>query len=231
MQADGVILVCSAADGVMPQTREQILFARQVGVSYIVVFLSKCDLVDDEESLEIVERETVELWKRSYRAGIIKPGMDIEVVGLTDTVKATCTGVEMFRKLLDQGEAGENVGVVLRGIKGEGIQRGQVLAKPGSIKPHTKFQAEMYMLSKEEGGRPIPFFKDYRPQFYFRATDVTGSIALPDGVEMMMPGDNLELRVRLIAPVAMDHGFRFTVREKGQAVGVGVVSRIIEYLL
>jgi len=298
-QMDGAILVCSAADGPMPQTREHILLSRQVGVPYIVVFLNKCDMVDDEELLELVEMEVRDLLNKynfpgddtpiirgsalqalngeqgqfgipsilklvetldSYipepqraidqpfllpiedvfsisgrgtvvtgrvERGIIKVGEEVEVVGIKDTVKSTCTGVEMFRKLLDEGRAGENVGVLLRGIKREDIQRGQVLAKPGSIKPHTNFVAEVYVLSKEEGGRHTPFFKGYRPQFYFRTTDVTGSIELPEGVEMVMPGDNIQMTVELIHPIAMDAGLRFAIREGGRTVGAGVVAKII----
>ncbi len=299
-QMDGAILVCSAADGPMPQTREHILLSRQVGVPYIVVFLNKCDMVDDEELLELVEMEVRDLLNKynfpgddtpiirgsalqalngeqgqfgipsilklvetldSYipepqraidqpfllpiedvfsisgrgtvvtgrvERGIIKVGEEVEVVGIKDTVKSTCTGVEMFRKLLDEGRAGENVGVLLRGIKREDIQRGQVLAKPGSIKPHTNFVAEVYVLSKEEGGRHTPFFKGYRPQFYFRTTDVTGSIELPEGVEMVMPGDNIQMTVELIHPIAMDAGLRFAIREGGRTVGAGVVAKIIK---
>ncbi len=298
-QMDGAILVCSAADGPMPQTREHILLSRQVGVPYIVVFLNKADMVDDEELLELVEMEVRELLSMydfpgddtpiiigsalmalegrdenghgttavktlvetldSYipepvraidlpflmpiedvfsisgrgtvvtgrvERGIVKVGEEIEIIGLKDTVKTTCTGVEMFRKLLDEGRAGENVGVLLRGTKREDIERGQVLAKPGSIKPHTRFEAEIYVLSKEEGGRHTPFFKGYRPQFYFRTTDVTGAIALKEGVEMVMPGDNVEMSVELIHPIAMDAGLRFAIREGGRTVGAGVVSRV-----
>jgi elongation factor Tu len=299
-QMDGAILVCSAADGPMPQTREHILLSRQVGVPYIVVFLNKCDMVDDEELLELVEMEVRDLLNKynfpgddtpiirgsalealngsdgkfgvpailqlvetldSYipeptraidqpfllpiedvfsisgrgtvvtgrvERGIIKVGEEVEIVGIKDTVKSTCTGVEMFRKLLDEGRAGENVGVLLRGIKREDIQRGQVLAKPNSIKPHTNFVSEVYVLSKEEGGRHTPFFKGYRPQFYFRTTDVTGSIELPEGVEMVMPGDNIQMTVELIHPIAMDEGLRFAIREGGRTVGAGVVAKIIK---
>ena len=299
-QMDGAILVCSAADGPMPQTREHILLSRQVGVPYIVVFLNKADMVDDEELLELVEMEVRELLSMydfpgddtpiiigsalmalegrdenghgttavktlvetldSYipepvraidlpflmpiedvfsisgrgtvvtgrvERGIVKVGEEIEIIGLKDTVKTTCTGVEMFRKLLDEGRAGENVGVLLRGTKREDIERGQVLAKPGSIKPHTRFEAEIYVLSKEEGGRHTPFFKGYRPQFYFRTTDVTGSCELPEGIEMVMPGDNVKLDVTLIAPIAMEEGLRFAIREGGRTVGAGVVAKII----
>lgn len=299
-QMDGAILVCSAADGPMPQTREHILLSRQVGVPYIVVFLNKADMVDDEELLELVEMEVRDLLSTydfpgddtpiiigsalmalegrdenghgttavktlvetldSYipepvraidlpfllpiedvfsisgrgtvvtgrvERGIIKVGEEIEIIGLKDTVKTTCTGVEMFRKLLDEGRAGENVGVLLRGTKREDIERGQVLAKPGSIKPHTRFEAEIYVLSKEEGGRHTPFFKGYRPQFYFRTTDVTGSCELPEGIEMVMPGDNVKLDVTLIAPIAMEDGLRFAIREGGRTVGAGVVAKII----
>ena len=203
-QMDGAILVCSAADGPMPQTREHILLSRQVGVPYIVVFLNKADMVDDAELLELVEME-------------VRP-----------TQKTTVTGVEMFRKLLDQGEAGDNVGLLLRGTKREDVERGQVLAKPGTIKPHTKFECEVYVLSKEEGGRHTPFFKGYRPQFYFRTTDVTGNCELPEGVEMVMPGDNIKMVVTLIAPIAMEDGLRFAIREGGRTVGAGVVAAGIE---
>jgi elongation factor Tu len=299
-QMDGAILVCSAADGPMPQTREHILLARQVGVPYIVVFLNKADMVDDPELLELVEMEVRELLS-SYdfpgddipvitgsalkalegdtseigvpaiekliealdtyipeperavdgaflmpvedvfsisgrgtvvtgriERGIIKVGDEIEIVGIKDTTKTTCTGVEMFRKLLDQGQAGDNVGVLLRGTKREEVERGQVLAKPGSITPHTKFEAEVYVLSKEEGGRHTPFFNGYRPQFYFRTTDVTGAVDLPEGVEMVMPGDNVAMTVSLIAPIAMEEGLRFAIREGGRTVGAGVVSKVIE---
>jgi elongation factor Tu len=298
-QMDGAILVCSAADGPMPQTREHILLSRQVGVPYIVVFLNKCDMVDDEELLELVEMEVRELLNTykfpgddtpiirgsatealagsegkygieavkqlvetldSYipepvraidktflmpiedvfsisgrgtvvtgrvERGIVKVGEEVEIVGIKDTVKTTCTGVEMFRKLLDEGRAGENCGVLLRGTKREDVQRGQVLAKPGTIKPHTQFESEVYVLSKEEGGRHTPFFKGYRPQFYFRTTDVTGAIELPEGVEMVMPGDNIKVNVTLIAPIAMEDGLRFAIREGGRTVGAGVVAKII----
>jgi len=300
-QMDGAILVCSAADGPMPQTREHILLSRQVGVPYIVVFMNKADMVDDAELLELVEMEIRELLDAydfpgddtpiiigsalmalngeddnelgttavkklvetldSYipeperdidrpfllpiedvfsisgrgtvvtgrvERGIVKVGDEIEIVGLKDTTKTTCTGVEMFRKLLDEGRAGENVGVLLRGTKREDVERGQVLAAPGSITPHTHFEGEVYVLSKEEGGRHTPFFKGYRPQFYFRTTDVTGAVELPEGVEMVMPGDNLKFTVTLIAPIAMDEGLRFAIREGGRTVGAGVVSKIIE---
>ena len=299
-QMDGAILVCSAADGPMPQTREHILLSRQVGVPYIVVFLNKCDMVDDEELLELVEMEVRDLLSKydfpgddtpiirgsalqalngetgpfgvdavlklvdtldtyipepvraidrpfllpiedvfsisgrgtvvtgRVERGIIKVGEEVEIVGIKDTAKTTCTGVEMFRKLLDEGRAGENCGVLLRGIKREEIQRGQVLAKPGTIKPHTQFQSEVYVLSKDEGGRHTPFFKGYRPQFYFRTTDVTGSITLPEGVEMVMPGDNVQMTVELIHPIAMEEGLRFAIREGGRTVGAGVVAKIIK---
>ncbi|MBR0568064.1 elongation factor Tu, partial [Azoarcus sp. L1K30] len=299
-QMDGAILVCSAADGPMPQTREHILLARQVGVPYIIVFLNKCDMVDDEELLELVEMEVRELLSKydfpgddvpivkgsalkalegdqspigepaifaladaldSYiptperaidkpfllpiedvfsisgrgtvvtgrvERGVVKVGEEIEIVGIKATVKTTCTGVEMFRKLLDQGQAGDNVGVLLRGTKREDVERGQVLCKPGSIKPHTHFTGEVYVLSKEEGGRHTPFFANYRPQFYFRTTDVTGSISLPEGTEMVMPGDNVSITVKLIAPIAMEEGLRFAIREGGRTVGAGVVAKIIE---
>ena len=298
-QMDGAILVCSAADGPMPQTREHILLARQVGVPYIIVFLNKCDMVDDAELLELVEMEVRELLSKyefpgddlpiirgsaklalegdkgdlgegaimklaealdtyiptperaidgtflmpvedvfsisgrgtvvtgRVERGIIKVGEEIEIVGIRDTPKTTCTGVEMFRKLLDQGQAGDNVGVLLRGTKREDVERGQVLAKPGSIKPHTHFTAEIYVLSKDEGGRHTPFFNGYRPQFYFRTTDVTGSIELPEGTEMVMPGDNVSITVKLIAPIAMEEGLRFAIREGGRTVGAGVVAKII----
>jgi elongation factor Tu len=298
-QMDGAILVCSAADGPMPQTREHILLARQVGVPYIIVFLNKCDMVDDEELLELVEMEVRELLSKydfpgddlpiirgsaklalegdkgalgeeailklaealdtyipapdravdgafllpvedvfsisgrgtvvtgRIERGIIKVGEEIEIVGITDTVKTTCTGVEMFRKLLDQGQAGDNVGVLLRGTKREEVQRGQVLAKPGSIKPHNHFTGEIYVLSKDEGGRHTPFFNNYRPQFYFRTTDVTGSIELPADKEMVMPGDNVSITVKLINPIAMEEGLRFAIREGGRTVGAGVVAKII----
>ncbi|MGM0769308.1 MAG: elongation factor Tu [Pseudomonadota bacterium] len=300
-QMDGAILVCSAADGPMPQTREHILLSRQVGVPFIVVFLNKADMVDDEELLELVEMEVRDLLSQydfpgddtpivtgsalmalegkddnemgttavkklvealddyipeperaidqpflmpiedvfsisgrgtvvtgRVERGIIKVGEEIEIVGIKDTVKTTCTGVEMFRKLLDEGRAGENVGVLLRGTKRDDVERGQVLCKPGTIKPHTKFECEVYVLSKEEGGRHTPFFKGYRPQFYFRTTDVTGSCELPEGVEMVMPGDNVKMSVTLIAPIAMEDGLRFAIREGGRTVGAGVVSKIIE---
>ena len=299
-QMDGAILVVSAADGPMPQTREHILLARQVGVPYIVVYVNKADMVDDEELLELVEMEIRELLDRyefpgddtpivigsalkalegdasdigissvqklietldSYipeperdiekpflmpiedvfsisgrgtvvtgrvERGIIKVSEEIEIVGIKDTEKTTCTGVEMFRKLLDEGRAGENVGVLLRGTKREDVERGQVLAAPGSITPHTDFEAEVYISSKDEGGRHTPFFKGYRPQFYFRTTDVTGSVELPEGVEMVMPGDNVKMVVSLISPIAMDEGLRFAIREGGRTVGAGVVSKIID---
>ena len=296
-QMDGGILVVAATDGPMPQTREHILLGRQVGIPYMIVFMNKCDMVDDEELLELVEMEVRELlteyefpgddlpviqgsalkalegdpvWEAkilelaealdSYipepkrdvdkpfilpiedvfsisgrgtvvtgrvEQGIVKVGEEVEIVGIKDTVKTTCTGVEMFRKLLDEGRAGENVGVLLRGTKREDVERGQVLAKPGSINPHTKFEAEVYILSKDEGGRHTPFFKGYRPQFYFRTTDVTGAVELPEGVEMVMPGDNLKFVVELIAPIAMDEGLRFAIREGGRTVGAGVVSKVI----
>jgi elongation factor Tu len=298
-QMDGAILVCSATDGPMPQTREHILLSRQVGVPYIVVFLNKCDMVDDEELLELVEMEVRDLLSKydfpgddtpiirgsalealngadtkygvpavlqlvetldSYipeperaidkaflmpiedvfsisgrgtvvtgrvESGIIKVGETVEIVGIKDTVQTTVTGVEMFRKLLDEGRAGENCGILLRGTKREDVQRGQVLAKPGTIKPHTKFEAEVYVLSKEEGGRHTPFLKGYRPQFYFRTTDVTGSIGLPEGVEMVMPGDNIKMTVELIHPIAMDKGLRFAIREGGRTVGAGVVAEVL----
>jgi elongation factor Tu len=299
-QMDGAILVVSAADGPMPQTREHILLSRQVGVPYIVVYMNKADMVDDEELLELVEMEIRELLDRyefpgddtpivigsalkalegdtsdigvssvqklietldSYipeperdiekpylmpiedvfsisgrgtvvtgrvERGIVKVGEEIEIVGIKDTEKTTCTGVEMFRKLLDEGRAGENVGVLLRGTKREDVERGQVLAAPGSITPHTTFEAEVYILSKDEGGRHTPFFKGYRPQFYFRTTDVTGNVELPKDVEMVMPGDNVKMSVSLIAPIAMDEGLRFAIREGGKTVGAGVVSKIID---
>ncbi|MDG2090927.1 MAG: elongation factor Tu [Gammaproteobacteria bacterium] len=299
-QMDGAILVCSAADGPMPQTREHILLSRQVGVPYIVVFMNKADMVDDEELLELVEMEIRELLDQyefpgddtpiiigsalkalegdtsdigmpavqklvetldSYipeperdiekpflmpiedvfsisgrgtvvtgriARGLVKVGEEIEIVGIKDTNTTTCTGVEMFRKLLDEGRAGENVGVLLRGTKREEVERGQVLAKPGSITPHTKFEGEVYVLSKDEGGRHTPFFKGYRPQFYFETTDVTGACELPEGVEMVMPGDNVKMEVELIAPIAMEEGQRFAVREGGRTVGAGVVAKIIK---
>ena len=296
-QMDGAILVCSAADGPMPQTREHILLARQVGVPYIIVFMNKCDMVDDAELLELVEMEIRDLLSSydfpgddcpivqgsalkalegdaayaekifelaaaldSYiptperavdkpfllpiedvfsisgrgtvvtgrvERGIIHVGDEIEIVGLKDTQKTTCTGVEMFRKLLDEGQAGDNVGVLLRGTKREDVERGQVLAKPGTITPHTKFKAEVYVLSKEEGGRHTPFFANYRPQFYFRTTDVTGAVILEEGVEMVMPGENVTITVELIAPIAMEEGLRFAIREGGRTVGAGVVSSVI----
>ncbi|SMF55056.1 elongation factor Tu, partial [Pseudogulbenkiania subflava] len=298
-QMDGAILVCSAADGPMPQTREHILLSRQVGVPYIIVYLNKADLVDDAELLELVEMEVRDLLSSydfpgddtpiitgsarlalegdqsemgepsifrladaldSYiptperavdkpfllpiedvfsisgrgtvvtgrvERGIVKVGEELEIVGLKATAKTTCTGVEMFRKLLDQGQAGDNVGVLLRGTKREDVERGQVLAKPGSITPHTKFSASVYVLSKEEGGRHTPFFANYRPQFYFRTTDVTGAVSLAEGVEMVMPGDNVEITVELIAPIAMEEGLRFAIREGGRTVGAGVVAKII----
>ena len=299
-QMDGAILVVSAADGPMPQTREHILLARQVGVPYIVVYMNKADQVDDAELLELVEMEVRDLLSTyefpgddtpvitgsalkafegdqseigepsviklvealdSYipqperaidgaflmpvedvfsisgrgtvvtgriERGIVKVGDEIEIVGIKDTAKTTCTGVEMFRKLLDQGQAGDNVGVLLRGTKREEVERGQVLAKPGSITPHTKFEAEVYILTKDEGGRHTPFFKGYRPQFYFRTTDVTGAVELPEGTEMVMPGDNVQMVVELIAPIAMEDGLRFAIREGGRTVGAGVVAKIIE---
>jgi len=299
-QMDGAILVVSAADGPMPQTREHILLARQVGVPYIVVYLNKADMVDDKELLELVEMEVRDLLTQyqfpgdktpvvigsalkalegdeseigipsiyklvdvlddyipiperpidkpfllpiedvfsisgrgtvvtgRVERGIVKVGEELEIVGLKPTLKTICTGVEMFRKLLDQGQAGDNVGVLLRGTKREEVERGQVLAKPGSITPHTKFEAEVYVLSKEEGGRHTPFFKGYRPQFYFRTTDVTGECQLPEGVEMVMPGDNIKMVVSLIAPVAMEDGVRFAIREGGRTVGAGVVAKVVE---
>ena len=299
-QMDGAILVVSAADGPMPQTREHILLARQVGVPYILVYMNKADQVDDAELLELVEMEIRELLSSydfpgddtpiitgsalkalegdtseigvpsivklmealdSYipvperpvdqpflmpiedvfsisgrgtvvtgriERGVVKVGDEIEIVGIRDTTKTTCTGVEMFRKLLDSGEAGDNVGVLLRGTKREDVERGQVLCKPGTITPHTKFEAEVYVLSKEEGGRHTPFFSNYRPQFYFRTTDVTGAVDLPEGVEMVMPGDNVKIVVSLIAPIAMEEGLRFAIREGGRTVGAGVVAKIIE---
>ncbi len=298
-QMDGAILVCSAADGPMPQTREHILLARQVGVPYIIVYLNKCDMVDDAELLELVEMEVRELLDKydfpgdktpiihgsaklamegdkgdlgegsimkladaldtyiplperavdgaflmpvedvfsisgrgtvvtgRVERGIIKVGEEIEIVGIKDTQKTTCTGVEMFRKLLDQGQAGDNVGILLRGTKREDVERGQVLCKPGSIKPHTHFTGEIYVLSKDEGGRHTPFFNNYRPQFYFRTTDVTGAIELPEGKEMVMPGDNVSITVKLINPIAMEEGLRFAIREGGKTVGAGVVAKII----
>jgi elongation factor Tu len=299
-QMDGAILVVSAADGPMPQTREHILLARQVGVPYIMVYMNKADQVDDEELLELVDMEIRELLS-SYdfpgddvpiitgsalkalegdeseigvpsilrlveamdeyfplpvremdkpfllpiedvfsisgrgtvvtgrvERGVVKVGEEIEIVGIKETVKTTCTGVEMFRKLLDEGRAGDNVGVLLRGIKREEVERGQVLAHSGSIKPHTKFEAEVYILSKDEGGRHTPFFKGYRPQFYFRTTDITGACELPEGVEMVMPGDNVQMKVELINPIAMEEGLRFAIREGGRTVGAGVVAKIFE---
>ncbi len=298
-QMDGAILVCSAADGPMPQTREHILLARQVGVPYIVVFLNKADMVDDAELLELVELEVRDLLttynfpgdatpiitgsalkalegdasdigvpavlklvqalddyipvpKRAVdgtflmpvedvfsiagrgtvvtgriERGIVKINDEVEIVGIRPTTKTTCTGVEMFRKLLDEGQAGDNVGVLLRGTKREEVERGQVLCKPGSILPHTKFEAEVYVLTKEEGGRHTPFFKGYRPQFYFRTTDVTGAVELPEGTEMVMPGDNIKIVVELIAPIAMEQGLRFAIREGGKTVGSGVVSKVV----
>jgi len=299
-QMDGAILVCSAADGPMPQTREHILLSRQVGVPYIVVFLNKADMVDDAELLELVEMEVRELLSKydfpgddtpiisgsarlalegdqsdigvpaviklvdaldswiptperdvdkpflmpvedvfsisgrgtvvtgRIERGVIKVGEEIEIVGIRPVQKTTVTGVEMFRKLLDQGQAGDNAGLLLRGTKRDDVERGQVLAKPGSIKPHTKFDAEVYVLSKDEGGRHTPFFKGYRPQFYFRTTDITGAVELPEGVEMVMPGDNVKMVVTLINPVAMDAGLRFAIREGGRTVGAGVVANILE---
>ena len=299
-QMDGAILVVSSADGPMPQTREHILLARQVGVPYIIVFMNKADMVDDKELLELVEMEVRELLSKyefpgddtpiiigsaklalegdkgemgegaimkladaldtyipepkraidgpfllpiedvfsisgrgtvvtgRVERGIVKVGEELEIVGLKATAKTVCTGVEMFRKLLDQGQAGDNVGVLLRGTKREEVERGQVLAKPGSINPHTKFECEVYVLSKEEGGRHTPFFNNYRPQFYFRTTDVTGSVELPEGTEMIMPGDNTKMVVTLIAPIAMEQGLRFAIREGGRTVGAGVVAKVIQ---
>src|SRR5678810_872876 len=238
-QMDGAILVVSAADGPMPQTREHILLARQVGVPYIVVFLNKADMVDDKELLELVEVEVRELLSKYEFPGDKTPivigsalkakeGDEIEIVGIKPTTKAVCTGVEMFRKLLDEGQAGDNVGILLRGTKREEVERGQVLAKPGSITPHKKFECEVYVLSKEEGGRHTPFFNNYRPQFYFRTTDVTGAVELPKGTEMVMPGDNIKMVVTLITPIAMEQGLRFAIREGGKTVGAGVVAKIIE---
>jgi elongation factor Tu len=273
-QMDGAILVVSAADGPMPQTREHILLARQVGVPYIVVYMNKADMVDDKELLELVEMEVRELlsvykfpgdktpivigsalkalegdkgelgvpsvedvFSISGRGtvvtgrierGIVRVNDEVEIVGLKATAKTVCTGVEMFRKLLDEGQAGDNVGVLLRGTKREEVERGQVLAKPGSITPHTHFECEVYVLTKEEGGRHTPFFKGYRPQFYFRTTDVTGTIELPDGVEMVMPGDNIKMTIDLISPIAMDQGLRFAIREGGKTVGAGVVTKILK---
>jgi len=297
-QMDGAILVVAATDGPMPQTREHILLSRQVGVPYIIVFMNKCDMVDDEELLELVEMEVRELlseydfpgddlpvvqgsalgalngeaqWEEKVlelaeqldtyipeperaidgdfilpiedvfsiqgrgtvvtgrvERGIITVGDDVEIVGIKETTTTTCTGVEMFRKLLDEGRAGENCGILLRGTKRDEVQRGQVLAKPGSINPHTKFESEVYVLTKDEGGRHTPFFKGYRPQFYFRTTDITGAVELPEGVEMVMPGDNLKFVVELINPIAMDEGLRFAIREGGRTVGAGVVSKILD---
>jgi len=299
-QMDGAILVVSAADGPMPQTREHILLARQVGVPYIIVYMNKCDMVDDAELLELVEMEVRELLDKyefpgdatpivhgsaklalegdkgelgegsilklaealdtyipqperaidgaflmpvedvfsisgrgtvvtgRVERGVIKVGEEIEIVGITPTQKTTCTGVEMFRKLLDQGQAGDNVGILLRGTKREEVQRGQVLCKPASVKPHTHFTAEIYVLSKEEGGRHTPFFNNYRPQFYFRTTDVTGAVELAKDKEMVMPGDNVSITVKLIAPIAMEEGLRFAIREGGRTVGAGVVAKILE---
>ena len=299
-QMDGAILVCSAADGPMPQTREHILLARQVGVPYVLVFMNKCDMVDDAELLELVEMELRELLSKydfpgddtpiihgsalkalegdqseigepsifrladaldtyiptperaidqpflmpvedvfsisgrgtvvtgRVERGVVKVGEEIEIVGIRPTVKTTCTGVEMFRKLLDQGQAGDNIGALLRGTKREDVERGQVLCKPGSVNPHTHFTGEIYVLSKDEGGRHTPFFANYRPQFYFRTTDVTGAITLPEGTEMVMPGDNVSITVKLIAPIAMEEGLRFAIREGGRTVGAGVVAKIIE---
>ncbi|MCL1099720.1 elongation factor Tu, partial [Shewanella gelidii] len=297
-QMDGAILVVASTDGPMPQTREHILLSRQVGVPFIIVFMNKCDMVDDEELLELVEMEVRELlseydfpgddlpviqgsalkalegepeWEAKIielaealdtyipeperaidgafilpiedvfsisgrgtvvtgrvERGIIKVGEEVEIVGIKETTKTTCTGVEMFRKLLDEGRAGENCGVLLRGTKRDEVERGQVLAAPGSINPHTTFESEVYVLSKEEGGRHTPFFKGYRPQFYFRTTDVTGTIELPEGVEMVMPGDNIKMVVTLICPIAMDEGLRFAIREGGRTVGAGVVAKIVE---
>ena len=262
-QMDGAILVVSAADGPMPQTKEHVLLARQVGVPYIVVFLNKCDLVDDEELLELVEMEARELLSKydfdgdnipreidkpflmaiedvfsiegrgtvatgRIERGVVKVGEEVEIIGLhAEPTKTTCTGVEMFNKLLDQGEAGDNVGCLLRGVKREDISRGQVLAKPGSITPHTKFEAEIYCLSKEEGGRHTPFFSGYRPQFYFCTTDVTGTAELVDA-EMCMPGDNVKVTIEMHKPIAMDDGVRFAIREGGRTVGSGVVTKILE---
>jgi elongation factor Tu len=299
-QMDGAILVVSAADGPMPQTREHILLARQVGVPYVLVYMNKADMVDDAELLELVEMEVRELLS-SYdfpgddtpiiigsalkalegdegelgalsigrlvdaldtyipepvraldrpflmpiedvfsisgrgtvvtgriERGVVKVGEEVAIIGIRDTVKTTCTGVEMFRKLLDQGQAGDNVGVLLRGTKRDDVERGQVLAKPGTITPHTHFEAEVYVLGKDEGGRHTPFFNGYRPQFYFRTTDVTGACELPEGIEMVMPGDNVKMTVQLIAPIAMEEGLRFAIREGGRTVGAGVVAKIIE---
>src|SRR6202165_3484673 len=259
-QMDGAILVVSAADGPMPQTREHILLARQVGVPCMVVYMNKADMVDDKELLELVEMEVRELLTMykfpgektpivvgsalkalegdkgelgvpsvvtgRIERGIVKVNDEVEIVGLKATVKTVCTGVEMFRKLLDEGQAGDNVGVLLRGPKREEVERGQVLAKPGSITPHTHFEAEVYVLSKDEGGRHTPFFNNYRPQFYFRTTDVTGAVKLPEGQEMVMPGDNTNMEIELIQPIAMDQGLRFAIREGGRTVGAGVVTEI-----
>src|ERR671937_854876 len=222
-QMDGAILVVSAADGPMPQTREHILLARQVGVPYMVVFLNKADMVDDEELLELVEVEVRELLSEYDFTGDT-----VEIVGIHPTTSTVVTGVEMFRKILDQGQAGDNVGCLLRGTKREDIERGQVLCKPGSITPHTKFKAEVYCLKKEEGGRHTPFFNGYRPQFYFRTTDVTGVANLPEGTEMVMPGDNVQMEIELIQPIAMDAGLRFAIREGGRTVGSGVVTEIVK---
>ena len=223
-QMDGAILVVAATDGPMPQTREHILLGRQVGVPYIIV-IDKPFLLPIEDVFSISGRGTVVTGR--VERGIIKVGEEVEIVGIKETQKSTCTGVEMFRKLLDEGRAGENVGVLLRGIKREEIERGQVLAKPGTIKPHTKFESEVYILSKDEGGRHTPFFKGYRPQFYFRTTDVTGTFELPEGVEMVMPGDNIKMVVTLIHPIAMDDGLRFAIREGGRTVGAGVVAKVL----
>src|SRR6266481_3805184 len=222
-QMDGAILVVAATDGPMPQTREHILLARQVGVPYIVVFLNKCDAVDDQELVELVEMEVRELLSK-YQF----PGDEVEIVGIRDTQKSVVTGVEMFRKLLDSGEAGDNVGCLLRGVDKESVERGQVLAKPGSITPHKRCKAEVYVLTKEEGGRHTPFFNGYRPQFYLRTTDVTGVVTLPAGVEMVMPGDNVTMTIDLITPVAMEKELRFAIREGGRTVGAGVVAEIAE---
>ena len=231
-QMDGAILVVAATDGPMAQTREHVLLAKQVGVPYLMVALNKADMVEDEEILELVELEVRELLSSQGFPGddapVIKVGEEIEIVGIKPTLKTTCTGVEMFRKLLDQGQAGDNVGILLRGTKREEVERGQVLCKPGSIKPHTHFTGEVYVLSKDEGGRHTPFFNNYRPQFYFRTTDVTGSIELPEGKEMVMPGDNVSITVKLIAPIAMEEGLRFAIREGGRTVGAGVVAKIID---
>ena len=225
-QVDGAILVVSAADGPMPQTREHVLLARQVGVPKIIVALNKCDVVDDEELLELVEMEVRDLLNECDFPGDDTP--IVRVSALKALEETTCTGVEMFRKLLDEGLAGDNIGALLRGIDKEDVQRGQVLAAPGSITPHTHFEAEVYVLTKEEGGRHKPFFSNYRPQFYFRTTDVTGSIALPEGTEMCIPGDNTTMTVELIAPIAMDEGLRFAIREGGRTVGAGAVTKVIK---